>query len=58
MAENTNISKFVPCFENENNSFEIKASGVTYEVTTHFNKNGTQTVLQQFMELLRSENII
>lgn len=51
-------SKFAPCFENENNCFKIKASNVTYEVTTHFNKNGTQTVLQQFMELLRSENII
>lgn len=58
MAENNNISKFVPCFENENNCFEINASGVTYEVTTHFNQNGTQTVLQQFMELLRTKNII
>jgi hypothetical protein len=41
-------------FDETDNSFTIKLCGTTYEVTTHFNPNGKQSVLQQFMELLKS----
>jgi hypothetical protein len=33
--------------------FSLKIGGTTYHVTTHFDANGKQTVLRQFMELLK-----
>jgi len=33
-------------------SFEMKIGGTTYEVSTHFNTEGRQSVLAQFMALL------
>ena len=32
--------------------FVMKIGGTTYEVTTHFNAKGKETVLQQFKDLL------
>lgn len=39
---------------NTDNQFSLKLGGTIYEITTHFNTAGKQTVLQQFMELLNS----
>ena len=33
-------------------TFEIKVGGTTYEVSTHFDIEGRQSVLEQFMALL------
>ena len=35
----------------------IKIGGTTYEVNTHFSKKGKQSVLEQFKELILSENL-
>ncbi len=32
--------------------FELRIGGTTYEISTHFNPEGRQSVLQQFMDLL------
>ena len=37
-------------------SFEIKIAGTTYEVVTHFNPEGRQSVLEQFRDLILREN--
>ena len=37
-------------------SFEIKIAGTTYEVVTHFNHEGRQSVLEQFRDLILREN--
>ena len=34
------------------NSFQINISGTEYEVSTHFDSSGRQSVLQQFRALL------
>lgn len=34
------------------NSFQINISGTKYEVSTHFDSSGRQSVLQQFRDLL------
>ena len=36
-------------------SFTMKIGGTTYEVSIHFNPNGTQTVLEQFESLLKRQ---
>ena len=33
-------------------TFELKVGGTTYEVSTHFDAEGRQSVLEQFMALL------
>ncbi len=33
-------------------TFEMKVGGTTYEVSTHFDTEGRQSVLEQFMVLL------
>jgi hypothetical protein len=38
---------------NTGDRFSLKIGGTTYHVTTHFDANGKQTVLRQFMELLK-----
>jgi hypothetical protein len=38
---------------NTGDRFSLKIGGTTYHVTTHFDTNGKQTVLRQFMELLK-----
>ena len=40
------------------NEFSLKIGGTTYEVNTHFSKKGKQNVLEQFKELILSENLI
>ena len=39
-------------------SFEMKIGGTTYEVSTHFNTEGKQSVLEQFMALLLSNHLV
>ena len=46
------ISLFSPYYETDNAPFVMKIGGTTYEVTTHFNAKGKETVLQQFKDLL------
>ena len=37
-------------------SFEMTIGGTTYEVSAHFNSNGGESVLWQFVTLLRKES--
>ena len=58
MNENNN-SKFAPYFENNDfTPFTLKIGGTTYEVTTHFNKDGKENILNQFMDLILNRNLI
>lgn len=50
--DNDNKSFFAPFFEVNNMPFVMKMGNTTFEITTHFNKDGRETVLQQFEELL------
>jgi len=50
--DNNNKSFFAPFFEVTNTPFVMKMGNTTFEIATHFNKNGRETVLQQFEELL------
>ena len=50
--DNNNKSFFTPFFEVTNTPFVMKIGNTTFEIATHFNKNGRETVLQQFEELL------
>ena len=38
--------------------FTMKVGGTIYEVSTHFSTDGKQSVLQQFRDLLLSQNLI
>ena len=38
-------------------NFTIKIGGTVYEVSTHFSTDGKQSVLQQFRDLLISQNL-
>ena len=38
--------------------FTLKIGGTTYDVSTHFNKNGNQCGLDQFRRLILAENLI
>lgn len=38
--------------------FKTKIGGTTYEISTHFNPNGRQCVMEQFKELILSEKLI
>ena len=40
------------------NEFSLKIGGTTYEVNTHFSKKGSQSVLEQFKELILSEKLV
>lgn len=39
-------------------NFKLKIGGTTYEISTHFNPKGRQCVMEQFKELILSENLI
>lgn len=39
-------------------SFELNIGGTTYEVSTHFNADGRQSVWEQFMALILKEQLI
>lgn len=45
-------------FEENGHDFSLKIGGTFYEVTTHFNPEGNQSVLDQFKTLILSENLI
>ena len=57
--ENSKIkSIFAPLVEMINEPFVYKIGGTTYEVTTHFNTEGKETVLEQFEALLTEHKMI
>ena len=39
-------------------NFKLKIGGTTYEISTHFNPEGRQCVMEQFKELILSEKLI
>ena len=39
-------------------NFTMKIGGTVYEVSTHFSEDGRQSVLQQFRDLLLSQNLL
>ncbi len=41
-----------------NSDFKMKIGGTIYEVSTHFNPEGNQCVLQQFRDLILSEDLL
>ncbi len=45
-------------FEENGHDFSLKIGGTFYEVSTHFNSKGNQSVLDQFKTLILSENLI
>ena len=49
---------FSPTLDKDNLNFELKIGGTTYEICTRFNINGKQSVLEQFKNLILSENLI
>ena len=47
------LVSFVPYFRSlDNDFFSMHIGGTVYEVTTHFNTEGKETVLRQFRDLL------
>ena len=44
------LGSFVPYFYSPD--FSMKIGGTVYEVTTHFDADGKETVLKQFRDLL------
>ena len=40
------------------NTFSVKIGGTFFEITTHFNADGKQTVLEQFKKLILSKKIL
>lgn len=57
MKNNMPISS--PLFPTGNESVTVTKIGNTYyEISTRFSEGGTETVLQQFMDLLREANIL
>ena len=47
------LGNFVPYFRSlDNDFFSMQIGGTVYEVTTHFNTEGKETVLRQFRDLL------
>ena len=47
------LGSFVPyCRSLDNDFFAMQIGGTVYEVTTHFNTEGKETVLRQFRDLL------
>ncbi len=46
-----------PHFDN-NLNYTLKIGGTTYEVTSHFNTEGKQSILEQFKNLILSEKLI
>ncbi len=47
-----------PIPEQSEDSFEMKIGGTIYEVHTHFNADGRQSVLEQFRTLILSDRIL
>ena len=38
-------------------TFEMKVGGTTYEISTHFDTGGRQSVLEQFMALILQQKV-
>jgi len=38
--------------------FSLRIGGTTYDVSTHYNREGNQSVLDQFQRLILAENLI
>lgn len=54
-----NAPIMAPMYSGENGTTTItKIGGTYYEVTSHFSEEGSETVLQQFMDLLREAKIL
>ena len=59
MKQSIVMPDFAPFFEGSSTeSFSMKLGGTIYDVTTHWNTEGSQTVLQQFKELLLSHRTL
>ena len=60
MLKQTNIpiESLAPIFDKDNLNFKIKIGGTIYEVCSHFNIEGKQSVLEQFKNLILSQNLI
>ncbi|MFQ9981065.1 MAG: transposon-encoded TnpW family protein [Finegoldia magna] len=56
--DNKIVSTFAPYYEVNDNAFITKIGNTTYEVSTHFNTQGKETVLEQFKDLLLELNLI
>ena len=41
-----------------NSDFRMKIGGTVYEVSTHFDHEGSRCVLQQFRDLILSEDLL
>ena len=58
-TENNKITSiFAPFFEIDKEQFVYKIGGTTYEVTTRFDTEGKETVLEQFEALLTEHKMI
>ena len=60
-AENENAIDFSPAAlyaDDGDNTFSVKIGGTFFDVTTHFNADGTQTVLEQFKKLILSKKLL
>lgn len=55
---NIPIEALTPTFDKDNLNFEIKIGGTVYEVRSHFNIEGKQSVLEQFKNIILSQNLI
>lgn len=55
---NTLSDVFSQAFDKENLNFKTFIGGTTYEVCSHFNVEGKQSILEQFKNLILSENLI
>lgn len=54
-----NISKIItPYFDTDSLDYSIKIGGTEYAVSSHFNTEGNQTILQQFKQLILAQNLI
>ena len=53
-----NTSIYAQYFEKNDKPFFMKIGNTTYEVSTHFNPNGRENVLQQFQKLILPEKSI
>lgn len=54
-----NISNVItPYFDTNSLDYSIKIGGTEYEVYSHFNTEGNQTVLKQFKQLILAQNLI
>ena len=60
MLKQTNIpiELITPTFDKDNLNFEIKIGGTVYEVHSHFNIEGKQSVLEQFKNIILSQKLI